>query len=75
MFQIINFPTVDCDVLLNYEKCAAVVAKSSADRRVIVAFRGSTGAKQIIEQLVGSVIRKTLSPVGGKVSSLLYKAM
>lgn len=61
----------DCDVVLEYRDCAAVIAVSDVDNHLVVAFRGTFEAGQLLEQVLGVLTGMIESPIGGEVSTSL----
>ena len=58
----------DCDVILEYRDCGAVIAISDVDNHLVVAFRGTFETKQLVEQVLGVLTGMTDSPIGGEVT-------
>ena len=58
----------DCDVILEYSDCGAVIAISDVDNHLVVAFRGTFETKQLVEQVLGVLTGMTDSPIGGEVT-------
>lgn len=67
-FQVVEFVSKNCDVLFKYDDCAAVIGLSKANRRIIVAFRGSVSGLQVIEQGAQTATGMRDFPTGGKVN-------
>ena len=61
----------DCDVVLEYRDCAAVIAVSDVDNHLVVAFRGTFETGQLLEQVLGVLTGMIESPIGGEVSTSL----
>ena len=57
------------DYYFDYDKkCSAIIAKSDSQREIIVAIRGSRGAKQVLDQILTIMTKYTAPfPTGGKV--------
>ena len=58
----------DCDVILEYRDCGAVIAVSDVDNHLVVAFRGTFETTQLVEQVLGVLTGMTDSPIGGEVT-------
>jgi len=64
---------VDCDWIFQFDFCSAVIAKSLADDRIIVAFEGTSSPAQLTEQFVLSFTGlKSFDPTGGKVKICIF---
>ena len=61
----------DCDVVLEYRDCAAVIAVSDVHNHLVVAFRGTFETGQLLEQVLGVLTGMIESPIGGEVSTSL----
>jgi len=60
---------MDCDWIFQFDFCSAVIAKSLADNRIIIAFEGTSSPAQLTEQFVSYFIgQENFEPTGGKVS-------
>ena len=57
----------DCDIILEYRDCGAVIAISDVDDHTIVAFRGTFETTQLAEQVLGVLLKLTESPIGGEI--------
>ncbi|KAF6035404.1 hypothetical protein EB796_006278 [Bugula neritina] len=67
-YQVVEFLTVDCDWIFQFDFCSAVIAKSLADDRIIVAFEGTSSPAQLTEQFVLSFTGlKSFDPTGGEI--------
>ncbi|KAF6035410.1 hypothetical protein EB796_006284 [Bugula neritina] len=59
---------MDCDWIFQFDFCSAVIAKSLADNRIIIAFEGTSSPAQLTEQFVSYFIgQENFEPTGGKV--------
>ena len=62
----------DCTVVLDYDDCAAVVGISKNNKRIYVAFRGSTAGTQVAEQALQTATgMRDFPTTGGKVFKTL----
>ena len=66
--------TVNCDEFKG-DSCFAFTALNTADKAIILSFRGSAGFMQLVSEGAESIFsKKTVSPIGGDVSEYFYNA-
>lgn len=69
-----EFVSNDCDTFFEFAYCTAVILKSTRDKQLVVAFKGTKGPVQLVEQVLKVFLKmKSFAPTGGKVSQSLIE--